>query len=177
MKPGTWQALALRQFQRAGRELATVLDGLDAQAVNIRSSELPNSIGWTAWHLTRGIDRNLSEAAGWPQLWTTDDWARQFGRTSDPSDTGFGHREEDVIAFQSPSPNILLAYHTAVQELAEHYLSSAPDTDGLRRVESPTLGNVHTVEERLAALLADTFAHMGQLTVLRSLNDKGPRAS
>lgn len=126
-------------------------------------------MGWLTWHVARGQDRNLSELMGDSQRWLSDGWADLFGRPADPSDTGFGHSFEQAASFRSPGSKGLLAYHGAVHDLAEHYLSAAPDDDLGRIVVSPTLGNVHTVEERLQGLITDSFAHLGQIAMLRGL--------
>jgi hypothetical protein len=49
---------------------------------------------------------------------------------------------------------------------------SAPDEDLSRPVVSPTLGNTHTVEERLAALIREGFAHTGQMALVRGTRSK-----
>ncbi|WP_398998449.1 DinB family protein [Streptomyces sp. CBMA152] len=94
---------------------------------------------------------------------------RRCHRPADPSDTGFGHSTAQAAGFQSPGSDILLAYHGAVHELVERYLSTAPDNDLSRVVVSPTLGNAHTVEERLRGLVTDSFAHLGQIYLLQGL--------
>lgn len=167
MSSTSWQSIVLRQFQKAGAEFAAALRALDDLQLRARGHRDVNSIGWTAWHLSRGMDRNLSEIAGNPQLWTAGNWAGRFGRPADPADTGLGHSVSEAASFAPPTAEVLLAYHEAVQRMATAYLRSAPDTDAARMVTSPTLGNVHTVEERLVALLADTFLHLGQISVLR----------
>ena len=60
-------------------------------------------------------------------------------------------------------------YHDATHGLAEKYLSSAADDDLGRLVVSPTLGNTRSVEERLAGQVHDSFAHAGQIGLLRGL--------
>jgi DinB superfamily len=169
MHDGTWQSLVLRQFCRVGREFVTALTDLDERMLNELAPGVDNSIGWVAWHLTRGIDRNLAEIAGEPQLWLSQGWAQQFGRSADPADTGFGHSPEETAAFVAPSGAALVAYHEGVQARLAFYLEQAADTDLRRETVSPTLGNVHTVEERVAALLYDSFAHVGQIALLRSV--------
>lgn len=171
-----WQSLALCQFRRVRGELVSVLDGMDDSALGVRPPGVANPVGWTVWHLTRGIDRNMSEIAGRPQVWVTDGWADRFGRPADPSDTGFGHAADDVATFRSPSTADLLAYHAAVTNVVELYLASAADRDLSRPTTSPTLGNTHNVEERLAALFYDAFSHLGQVSVVRALLVGDPKA-
>ncbi|MFI9605396.1 DinB family protein [Streptomyces sp. NPDC004069] len=164
-----WQGLSLGLFRRIRSELIKSVDGLEDAALDWRPSPGSNSMGWLTWHVARGQDRNLSELMGDSQRWLSDGWADLFGRPADPSDTGFGHSFEQAASFRSPGSKGLLAYHGAVHDLAEHYLSAAPDDDLGRIVVSPTLGNVHTVEERLQGLITDSFAHLGQIAMLRGL--------
>ncbi|MFF8598026.1 DinB family protein [Streptomyces sp. NPDC015232] len=166
---GGWQGPALGLFRRVRVELAAALDCLDAEALDWRPVESVNSVGWLAWHIARGQDRNLSEMAGLPQLWVTEGWARRCGRPADPGDTGFGHSATQAAAFRSPSGELLLAYQAAVHDRAEGLLRAAPEGDLARVVASPTLGNTHTVEERLRGLVADSFAHLGQISLVRAL--------
>ncbi|MDT0346471.1 DinB family protein [Streptomyces litchfieldiae] len=168
-----WQRLALGLFRRVRSELIKSVDGVGEAALDWRPSPGSNGIGWLAWHVARGQDRNLSELMGAPQRWLSDGWADRFGRPADPSDTGFGHSAAQAAAFRSPGSQVLLAYHGAVHDLAERYLRAAPDDDLGRIVVSPTLGNEHTVEERLRGLLTDSLAHLGQIAMLRGLMPDG----
>ncbi|MFB7745357.1 DinB family protein [Streptomyces sp. NPDC056132] len=169
-----WQELSLGLFRRVRRELIKSVDGLEDAALDWRPSPGSNSIAWLAWHVARGQDRNLSELMGDPQRWLFDGWADLFGRPADPSDTGLGHSAEQAAAFRSPGSKGLLAYHGAVHELAERYLAVAPGDDLGRIVASPTLGNVHTVEERLQGLITDSFAHLGQIAMIHGLMPGDP---
>jgi hypothetical protein len=153
--PG-WQTLTLALFRRIRADLAESL------TPEVESGH------WLAWHIARGQDRNLSELTARPQLWLSAGWAARFHRAPDPADTGYGHTPSQAAAFRAPSLGLLLAYEAATHELAERYLLSAPDDDLPRLVVSPTLGNTHTVEERLTALIREGFAHTGQMALLRA---------
>ncbi|MFG1812935.1 DinB family protein [Kribbella sp. NPDC049174] len=159
--------MTLRLFRRVRDDVRTLVDGATAEELDRRLGS--NSVGWLVWHISRGQDRNLSELTGSTQLWLADDWATRFDRPADPSDTGFGHSAEQAAAFRSPTLELLLAYHDATHGLAEKYLASAADDDLGRLVVSPTLGNTRSVEERLAGQLQDSFAHAGQIGLLRGL--------
>ncbi|WP_405728841.1 DinB family protein [Streptomyces sp. NBC_01537] len=151
--PGSgWQTLTLALFRRIRADLA---------------ESLTPDAAWLAWHIARGQDRNLSELTARPQLWLSAGWAARFHRAPDPSDTGYGHTPAQAAAFRAPSLDLLLAYQAATHELAEHYLLSASDHDLTRPVVSPTLGNTHTVEERLTALIREGFAHTGQMALVK----------
>ena len=156
--PG-WQTLSLALFRRIRADLA---------------ESLTPEVTWLAWHIARGQDRNLSELSAHPhpQLWLRDGWSARFHRPPDPADTGYGHTPAQVAAFRAPSLDLLLAYQAATHQLAEHYLLSAPDDDLPRPITSPTLGNTHTVEERLAALIREGFAHTGQMALVRGTRSK-----
>lgn len=162
-----WQRMTLRLFRRVRDDVRTLVAEATAEELDRRLGT--NSVGWLVWHISRGQDRNLSELTGSTQLWLADDWATRFERPADPSDTGFGHSAEQAAAFRSPPLELLLAYHDATHGLAEKYLASADDDDLGRLVVSPTLGNTQSVEERLAGQLHDSFAHAGQIGLLRGL--------
>ncbi|MFD7233557.1 DinB family protein [Streptomyces sp. NPDC059881] len=163
----SWQDLTLCLFRRVRSDLGEAVEGATAAELDQRRLPGVNSVGWLVWHIGRGQDRNLSEIVGSPQLWVSAGWAARFDRPADPCDTGFGHSATQAAAFRSPPVHVLLAYQAAAHELAERYLASAPDDDLGRIVASPTLGNTHTVEERLSGLLRDCFAHTGQIGLLR----------
>ncbi|WP_328460958.1 DinB family protein [Streptomyces sp. NBC_00448] len=166
---GGWQALSLGLFRRMRADYAGAVEGIGPAALAWQVSPTSNTIGWLAWHIARVQDRNLSELTGAPQLWVAEGWAARFGRPADPSDTGFGHSAQQAAAFRTPNSNLLPAYQVTAHALAERYLAAAPDGDLTRVVDSPTLGNAHTVEERLRGLITDSFAHLGQIGLLRSL--------
>lgn len=173
MRDGTWQSMAAYQLRRIESELTAALAGLAEDRLDVPVRGFPNPIGWTAWHISRNIDRNCSELTGRPQQWL-EGWADVFGRLADPADTGFGHGAADVSAFRSPSIEVLLGYHAAAHAVAEDYLANASDDDATRLVVSPTLGNTHPVQVRLARSIHDAVAHLGQISVLRHLASRAP---
>ncbi|WP_328914842.1 MULTISPECIES: DinB family protein [unclassified Streptomyces] len=170
-----WQSLTLTLFRRVRREFVAAVEGLTDTALEHRLTPATNSVGWLAWHIARGQDRNLSELTGLPQLWLTDGWADRFGRPADPADTGFGHSAAAAAAFRSPGGATLLAYQEAAHGIAERCLAAAPDGDLGRVVVSVTLGNAHSVADRLGGQLDDCFAHLGQIALLESLRAGDPR--
>ncbi|MYS20342.1 hypothetical protein GA0115240_11904 [Streptomyces sp. DvalAA-14] len=88
------------------------------------------------------------------------------GRAADPADTGYAQTDEQAAAFRSPRRATLLGYADATNGLAESYLTTAPGTDLGRVVTSPTSGDTHAVQERLAGHLHDSLAHLGQIGLL-----------
>ena len=69
-----WQDFIMDIYLRISRELEFVLDGLTIDDLNQRPSHDCSSIGWLAWHLTRGQDKCTSDLLGKEQLWITDKW-------------------------------------------------------------------------------------------------------
>ncbi|MEV8537058.1 DinB family protein [Streptomyces sp. NPDC051211] len=158
---GGWQGLALEMFRRVHGELGRVVAEAGEEGLERQAAAGGNSVGWLVWHIVRGQDRNLSEVAGTEQLWLSG-WAERFGRPADPSDTGYGHTRAEADAFAG-SGELLAGYADAVHAMIERWLAGAPDGDLARIAASPTLGTAHTVRERLAGQLQDSFAHLGQI--------------
>jgi hypothetical protein len=158
-----WRDLALGQFRRIADDLTTAIDRVPAELLDRRPWPGANSAGWLIWHTARGLDRNLSELLGVPQLWVADGWAARSRRPADPADTGYGHTPEAAAAFRSPDPGDLKAYAAAACALAEAYLAAAHPRALDTTSVSPTLSNICTVAQRLIGLLADSQAHLGQL--------------
>ncbi|MFE3993263.1 DinB family protein [Streptomyces goshikiensis] len=162
-----WQGLALLMFRQVRTELTRMVQ---SGALDRDPGPDANSAAWLVWHVARGQDRNLSELAGLPQVYVEQGWAARFGRPADPSDTGYGHTPAEAAAFRgagAPGAAVLLGYLDAVHDRVERYLAAAPAGDLARTAPSPTLGTAESVEARLAAQLADSLAHVGQLGLLR----------
>lgn len=168
MREGSWQSLAAHQLGHIDAELVAALAAVRQDRLDARVRGFPNTIGWTAWHISRNIDRNCSELTGATQQWL-EGWADVFARLDDPADTGFGHTAGDVAAFRSPPVEVLLGYHAAAHAVAEDYLATAPDDDATRLVRSPTLRNTYPVQVRLSRSIYDAVAHLGQISVVRGL--------
>ena len=150
-----------------------VLRGLEKALANLSPADLDeqphpdcNSMGWLAWHLTRGQDRSIADLMGEKQLWIKDGWHAKFKRNPDPADTGFGHKPEDVAAFKSPDPGTLLNYHKAVLERTKQYLGKLTPAELERKLDHPRFPNV---EARLVATLSDNLQHLGQVAYVRGL--------
>ncbi|AYV29736.1 DinB family protein [Streptomyces sp. CJ_13] len=161
-----WQGLALLMFRQVRAELTRMVH---AGALDRDPRPDANSAAWLVWHVARGQDRNLSELAGLPQVYVEQGWAARFGRPADPSDTGYGHTPAEAAAFRgagAPGAAVLLGYLDSVHDRVERYLAAAPAGDLARTAPSPTLGTAESVEARLAAQLADSLAHVGQLGLL-----------
>ena len=162
----TWQLLLNDTYERISQALERALDGLTADDLNRQPQPDCNSIGWLAWHLTRSQDRAIADLMSEEQLWIKDKWYVKFDRPAEPSDTGFGHSVEDLDAFKSPDVGILLAYHRAVLERTQLFVSKLSETDLDRKVDHPRFP---TVGARLVAVISDNLQHVGQVAYVHGL--------
>ena len=161
-----WQQLPINTLER-------VLDGLEKALANLSQADLNqqphpdcNSMGWLAWHLTRTQDRAIAELMREEQIWMKEKWYAKFNRAPDPSDSGFGHKSEDVAAFKSPDVETLLGYHRAVLDRSKRYIGKLTAAELGRKLDHPRFP---TVEARLVAVLSDGLQHLGQIAYLRGL--------
>ena len=153
--------------------LGVVLDGLEKALADLSQADLNeqphpdcNSMGWLAWHLTRTQDRAIAELMTEDQIWMKEKWYAKFGRAPDPSDSGFGHKSEDVAVFKSPDVETLLSYHKAVLNRSKRYIEKITVGELGRKLDHPRFP---TVEARLVAVLNDNLQHLGQVAYLRGL--------
>jgi uncharacterized damage-inducible protein DinB len=153
---------------RVDENLRMALDGLTAEQLAFRPAELANSIAWLAWHLTRVQDDHVSELAGRPQAWVEDGWHAQFGKSADPSDTGFGNGPEQVASMRPDGPRVLLEYYAAVHRRSLEYLKSVSCAD-LDRVVDTHWDPPVTAGVRLVSVVDDCAQHVGQMAYVRGL--------
>src|SRR5262245_39672051 len=106
-----------------------VLTGVGAPDLDWQPARDCNTLGWTAWHLTRVQDSQIAELAGREQLWIAEGWHQKFGRPADPDDTGYGHTAADVRAFRSPSVKTQLEYLRATVARTQQYLAATGPAD------------------------------------------------
>ncbi|MFC2003082.1 DinB family protein [Chloroflexota bacterium] len=161
-----WQQLIIDIFDRISQVLEKALEGLTLEDLNQQPAPDSNSMGWLAWHLTRGQDRAISHLMGEEQFWLKDQWHVKFNRPHDPQDFGFGHTPEDLVAFDSPDVGTLLGYHQAVLERTKRYVSNLSEAELHRGIDHPKFP---TVEVRLVAVISDSLQHAGQVAYVHGL--------
>ena len=161
-----WQQLIIDIFERTSQALERALEGLTLEDLNQQPAPDSNSMGWLAWHLTRGQDRAIAQLMGEEQLWIRDQWHDKFNRPPDPQDFGLGHTSEDLAAFKSPDVRTLLDYHQAVLERTKHYVSTLSETELDREIDHPRFP---TVRVRLVAVISDNLQHVGQVAYVHGL--------
>jgi len=164
-----WRDLVVDGYRRVAGTLEEYLKGLTPQDMDQQPRPDSNSIGWLAWHTTRGQDSQIAALMGEPQLWISEGWHQKFGRPADPKDTGFGHAPADVAAFKSPPVETQLAYQRAVLARTERYLASLTPDDLARQLNEPWFQPLPTVGVRLVSIMADNLQHVGQIGYARGL--------
>jgi uncharacterized damage-inducible protein DinB len=165
-----WQKLVLDSFQRQAQELEKVVEGLTEDDLNRQPAPECNSIGWLVWHVLRSVDRNMSELIGEEQLWIKDKWHVKYGRTADPSETGYGHTAEQAKEFKSPKVKVILDYQNALMNHVEDYINNRlSETDLSREYTSPTFKRTSVVEVIIAGQFFHGAHHVGQAGYVRGL--------
>ncbi|MBT5318759.1 MAG: hypothetical protein HOL45_02545, partial [Chloroflexi bacterium] len=65
-----------------------------------------NSIAWVGWHLTRGLDRRVSDMDRGEQTWIVGKWFEKFGLPANPTDYGTGHTSDQVDTIRPPNSDV-----------------------------------------------------------------------
>ena len=108
-------ALLLDLFGRIPSLVEATVAGLDPEDLTRAPAPGLNTIGWLIWHLARVQDYYVAGFLDADQIWSSDgDWAARFGLEPDPSNTGYGHRPEEVTSVRPAGSDALLAYLDAV---------------------------------------------------------------
>ncbi|MFD0689294.1 mycothiol transferase [Actinomadura fibrosa] len=155
-------------FDRIQEVVHGAVEGLSSEELAFRADGDANSIAWLVWHLTRVQDDHVADAAGTPQVWTSDGWADRFALPLDPSDTGYGHSSKDVAAVRVESADLLTGYHDAVHDRTCEYVSGLADGD-LGRVVDTNWDPPVTLAVRLISVISDDLQHAGQAAFVRGL--------
>lgn len=164
-----WRELIVDGYDRLPDLVQAALAGVRTAELDRQPRRGCNSLGWTAWHLTRVQDSQIADLMGQEQLWTKDTWYKKFKRPADSEDTGYGHTAEQVRAFRSPSARLQLDYLRAVVERTKLYLASLTPSDLDRELDEPWYEPVPTVGVRIVSILADVHQHAGEASYIRGL--------
>jgi hypothetical protein len=164
-----WRELIVDGYDRLPDLMKEILGGLRPADLDWAPRPGANTLGWTAWHLTRVQDSQIADLMGAEQLWLRDRWHARFGRPADGDDTGYGHTPEEVRAFRSPSGRVQLAYLRAVVERTKGYLATLTPEALARELDEPWSRPRPTVAVRLVSILADCHQHAGEASYIRGL--------
>ena len=157
-------------FGRIGPAVRGAVEGLSEEELAWRVDDGANSIAWLVWHLTRVQDDHVAAVSGTEQLWSAADWRGRFGLTLEPSDTGYGHRPEQVAAVRADA-GTLLGYYDAVEPVTLAFVRGLSDAD-LDRVVDARWNPPVTLGVRLVSVIDDDVAHGAQAAFLRGVLER-----
>ncbi|MFP4634430.1 MAG: mycothiol transferase [Nitriliruptoraceae bacterium] len=158
-------------FARIPGVVHPTLDGLDVDALTWQPDPQANPIGWLVWHLSRVQDDHVAELAGDQQVWGAQGWAPHFGLDEGTTETGFGHRPEQVRAVQPDSAAVLLDYLDEVTDHTRTFLATLGPGD-LDRIIDTSWDPPVTMGVRLVSVIGDSMQHAGQAAYLRGLYER-----
>ena len=159
-------------FGRVDDEIEGAIGGLSAEQLATAPEPGANTIGWLVWHLTRVEDSHIAELIdGAGQLWESGSWAAGFELAPDPSNSGYGHTADDVMAVRPASTAALRDYYRAVRERTSAYLATLTPAD-LDRVVDRRWDPPVTLGVRLISIADDEIQHAGQAAYARGLLDR-----
>ncbi|WP_329493417.1 mycothiol transferase [Kitasatospora herbaricolor] len=153
-------------FGRIRTAVHDVVEGLDADALELRLDEGANSIAWLVWHLTRIQDDHIADVAGTEQVWTAQGWADRFALPFPARATGYGHTAREVALVRVPSGGLLTGYHDAVHERTLAFVGTLTGA-ALDRVVDEGWTPPVTLGVRLVSVVSDDLQHIGQAAFVR----------
>ena len=144
------------------------VDGVDMDRLREPPPAAHNPIAWLVGHVARIQDHHISEILDEQQIWILGTWADQFGLEPDPSNTGYGHRSDDVARVRPVGRDALLGYFDQVEARTEAFLATVTDGDLDRVVDRRWVPPV-TLGVRLVSVADDSLQHLGQAAYLRGM--------
>jgi len=160
--------LLIELYDRIPSLARTVVEGLDTDQLAESPAPGANSIGWLVWHLARVQDDHVAEIRGMEQEWARGDWAGRFDLEPDPSNIGYGHSAEDILAVHPDGPDVLVDYLQAVQDRTVAWIATLAAAE-LDRVVDDSWDPPVTMGVRLVSVADDSLQHLGQAAYLRGL--------
>ncbi|HTD49032.1 MAG TPA: DUF664 domain-containing protein, partial [Acidimicrobiia bacterium] len=116
-------------------------------------------------------DDHIADVSGLEQIWTAHGHSERFALPFAVSETGFGHRTEDVAAVRVDSADLLVDYHDAVFEQTARFVGTLTPDD-LDRVVDRSWKPPVSLGVRLVSVLNDDLQHAGQAAYVRGLLDR-----
>ncbi|MEV4656051.1 DUF664 domain-containing protein [Micromonospora sp. NPDC049301] len=164
--------LLTEAYDRLPDLVRAAVDGLSPEQLRWAPGPGANTIGWLVWHLTRIQDDHVADVLDTEQVWVSGDWARRFGLTADPHDTGYGHSPAQVAAVRPESAQALIDYYQAVSGRTRQFLAGLRPAD-LDRVVDEAWDPPVTLGVRLVSVAEDDLQHVGQAGYVRGLIGAG----
>lgn len=157
-------------FERIGGMVRDAIEGLTGDELSFRVDDGANPIVWLIWHLTRVQDDHVASVAGTEQVWTSGGWADRFGLPLAVSETGYGHRDEQVAAVSADVEN-LLGYYEAVEQVTLEYVRGLT-ADDLERIVDERWTPPVTLGARLVSVIVDDVSHAAQAAYVRGIVER-----
>ena len=152
-------------LQRVHDFMALAFADLTPEQLWYRPAVEANSIAWVGWHLTRGLDRRVSDMDRGEQTWIAGRWYEKYGLPANPKDYGMGHTSDQVDAVRPSGSDVILGYYDAVYQRTLKFLAT-PDADNHDRVLDDS-GN--TLAEEMVGMSTGNLQHIGQVGYIRGL--------
>ncbi len=160
--------LLLELYGRIPPLARSAVEGLDPARLGESPAPGTNSIGWLVWHTARVQDDHVADILGAQQLWATGSWATRFALEPDPTNTGWSHSADDILAVKADGPDVLIEYLDAVQSRTESWLETLAAAD-LDKIVDYGWDPPVSLGVRLVSVADDSLQHLGQAAYLRGL--------
>jgi len=161
-------ALLIELYGRIPPLARSATSGLDPDQLTTPPEPGANTVAWLVWHVARVQDHHIAEILGEDQIWAGEGWAERFGLVPDPSNTGYGHRPDDVAQVRPEGTDALVDYLDAVQRRTEVFLGGLSESD-LDRIVDRRWDPPVTLGVRLVSVADDALQHAGQAAYVRGL--------
>jgi hypothetical protein len=158
-------------FERVRSTATTAARGLSDELLEARVDPDANTIAWLVWHLTRGQDAQVADAAGTEQVWLTHGWSEKFALALPDDSTGYAHSSSDVAAVSGMGSDLLIEYLAAVSDRTVEYVGALSDDDLDRVVDTRWTPPV-TLAVRLMSVISDDLQHAGQAAIIRGVLER-----
>ena len=160
--------LLLDLYGRVSPLAREALEGLDLDQIHTQPAPAANTIAWLIWHVGRVQDAQIAELVDQPQIWESGSWAARFGLDPDPSNHGYGHDQEQMLAVRPESIDALLEYLDAADSQTQSMLRQL-SPDDLDRIVDHNWDPPVTLGVRLISIADDCLQHVGQAAYVRGL--------
>jgi Protein of unknown function (DUF664) len=97
-------AVIVELYSRLPELAHHAVDGASLDALTTPPAPDANTIAWLVWHPARVLDDHVGDVMGTEQLWCEGIWPSRFDLAPDPSNTGYGHTPEQVLAIRPSAP-------------------------------------------------------------------------
>jgi Protein of unknown function (DUF664) len=164
-------AVIVELYSRLPELAHHAVDGASLDALTTPPAPDANTIAWLVWHPARVLDDHVGDVMGTEQLWCEGIWPSRFDLAPDPSNTGYGHTPEQVLAIRPSAPQDLTGYFDEVYAHSIAWISTLTASD-LDRIVDTRWDPPVTLAVRLLSVADDCLQHLGQAAYARGILDR-----